>query len=773
VVHVIKKLIIILLILCLPVISLGVTWTTDINTDGAGGACEDGGVCSQTEFENLSGDYGGSVFYVIETLASELDVNIGGTSLTDKVILDGWKGGTCDPPDTTCSSAANFSNAIELLTGNDFIVLRDFDFSDMSRAIKLPINETVTGFELRNCTFGTSTWTTLYLPVLEDFIIDNNRFIADSDAAAGQNIQIVAGKRGRITNNKTYGGKTSLILKPAGDIDGSGTQSGFEKIVIANNYFERPYEEGLSAPDMAPSSAVNTPFREYDTISSSTSTTVTLSDSDWGSDGGADPNYIGLYMTFLSGGLVGRYAQITDQNDEVFTLDTEGGLDFTDAGSSDGVYIGVIARKNYVGYNTTHNIRFGGSSLLLYGIAFETLVEGNSIVRPGNGAAIHIRTLEDEPAATGSVTGACGYGPTAANIIKDNTVTVTSPGTDDDAQIKLYLRSHITSSGCASLLTQDSYYNTVIDNILSGDDEAVILEDMHGYASGNVDGGDNPITPTLSNATNNIAYKAYWPYITGTPEVNGSILTLTMSENTNVSGYTTGDAWLEDGSENTIGLAYTSGDDTSTILMTAQAYVDPDTTWYFWFDGTDDSIQDASGNDMVVYGFKPVTVYGWYISAALPQGGGTSTSAALTWTEPVNTITVDVYIEEKSGSCDLQVGDKVKNDLDGETVSNADLLTHLGMSGALDGETDFCWRVDVTHAGGEVEGVVKEFSTSTETPPIPETSLGTLKRSASGGILKYSLAAAPLSEHYLLIDGAGHYLLIDGATNKLEIDGVR
>jgi hypothetical protein len=110
---------------------------------------------------------------------------------------------------------------------------------------------------------------------------------------------------------------------------------------------------------------------------------------------------------------------------------------------------------------------------------------------------------------------------------------------------------------------------------------------------------------------------------------------------------------------------------------------------------------------------------------------GIAVSVPLSWDNPAGEISVDVYIEEKSGSCDLQVGDKIKDDQDINTVSNADLLTFLGLSGNLDGLTTYCWRVDVNHAGGIETGNDLEFTT-TEYPDLPPSNVSGITFSPEG-----------------------------------------
>jgi len=590
----IKKLLIILIIFLVPAMGWSATHTV----------CSSGCDYTQTTFEALSGDYSNDTFYFSGSFSSELDVSIYGSSLTAKVTLDGWEGGTCNPPDATCTNAADFTAAIDILSTVDHIVIKDFDFGNLGIAIKTPNNVTVTGLEIRNCTFAVSTQASLYIAVIEDFVIDNNNFVNHKDAEARQNIAIAAAKRGRITNNKTYGGRTALIVKQSDVIDGTGTQSRVEKVVFANNEFTNTYEEGLSF-DVGDGTAGTSPMHEHDTISTSNATTVTLSHAGWG--GGDDPNYIGLYMIFIDGALAGRYAEITDQADAVFTLDTEGGLDFSDAGPGDQITISSIARKNYIGYNTVTDIRYVQASILLYGVVFESLIENNTVSCSSTSSPCEIdsRSLTDMREKTGSVTEACGLAPNDANLVIGNTVTSTY-----QSRVQFFLRD-IPDVGCETAPTYQSYYNTALNNVLDSPDSRTYGWNEYFYSNGNVDGDGDPVSEvTMAVALDSASYKVYWPYIVGTPEISaaGGFVTITFSETVDVSGYTTGDAWVEDASENKINLVYSSGDDSTSITFSAASTIDTETTWYFWFNGADDSIEDTNGNDLVVYGFKPTEV---------------------------------------------------------------------------------------------------------------------------------------------------------------------
>ena len=142
--------------------------------------------------------------------------------------------------------------------------------------------------------------------------------------------------------------------------------------------------------------------------------------------------------------------------------------------------------------------------------------------------------------------------------------------------------------------------------------------------------------------------------------------------------------------------------------------LDPDSTWP---DGVTTLDQDlfGAGWDIGAY------VYNLFISDPSPTTAGTGINTDLNWTNPTGTVTVDVYFEEVSGACDLQVGDLV--------VDDGDVATYD--PGTMSEATAHCWRVDVNHAGGTETGVVYAFTTTTG-PPAPPAGLAVGVYNASG-----------------------------------------
>ena len=635
---------------------------------------------SVAEFNALSGDYSGTTFYFEGAITSQVTPAIYGTS-GNPVVLDGYAAGDYAPKvGTNYASVAHLTNntpGIALSSTNNYMVIKDFTFLPLTGfetdtggapgpAIALTAGDTIVGFELRNCAFGqhnvADAASVSLVGFVEDFVIDNNYWFSEQytgtppyDTKYGQNLAVHSAKRGRITNNKTYGGYTSMQMQAK-----RGT---FEKIVVANNEFTYSSEEGFSM-DMAPDGGALNPLMEYDTVASSTETTVTLNNAVFAAAGntygGSD-----FYMIFVDGGLAGRYALIESENNNTFTLSGDDGLDFRDVDAGDQIVISYVYRKNYIGYNTAITNRSNGA-FLQYGVCFENLIEGNTITKQ-YGAELEARGLWDLQLNSGSLVGqanSCAMAPVNAILYKDNTIDSTQ-GSGYQADISIFTHD---KNDCGVVAGPDTtiqgYYNTAIDNIIDGNGgtDEVILTNQFGYASGNVDGSAVAITPTLTGGSvNSSAWKVYWPYINGNVTRSGSVVTVPFSEIISTSGYTTGDAWIEDEDENKINLVYNSGSGTQTIIFTTATTPSESATWYFWFDGTDDSIQDSDGNDLTVYGFKPITapasssiVYDIdFTTDSLPTGctqtGGTLNSSGWLTTGATDKIVCDAGVKIAKG----------------------------------------------------------------------------------------------------------------------------
>ena len=557
------------------------------------------------------------VIYVSGTITSTIIPPSSGTS-GHPITYDGYYAGDCDPKNTYCPTSGGvlLYNATLMINLNDkdYIVYRDFTFAPLNgfesndgrptRAIlEDSYDSVISGLEIRNCAFGRyGEAGVATFGEFQDFVFDNNYFYSDKAVGTGQNVTIAAAKRGRITNNLTEGGYTSWFMQIK-----SGTT---EKIVSANNAFNNSKEEGYTM-DSTPDARAYSPIWEYDVVASSTGTSVTLNNTggEWTGVGDVYAAKGDAYMLFVDGTLAGRHALITGHNDAAFTLDTEGGLDFTDVSASDQIVIGYVYRKNYTAYNTATDTGNDGP-FLQYGMVYEDLTEGNTVTKEYD-SDIDIRAMWDIPLNDNSIVGytsSCGLAPTGANLIKDNTVLSTSGSNIAGINVFTWDKNTCAYSPDTAYY---SYYNTIIDNVVddnSGGGALVNVTYQYFYASGNTESDLTPISPTGSNNTNHADWKVYWPYIDAaiTIATNGTTVTVPISETPSLASYTTGDAWLENAAGTKVNLAYDSlsGDD---IVFTAASTILTGATWYFWFNGADDSIEDSDGNDMPVYGFKPVT----------------------------------------------------------------------------------------------------------------------------------------------------------------------
>ena len=126
-----------------------------------------------------------------------------------------------------------------------------------------------------------------------------------------------------------------------------------------------------------------------------------------------------------------------------------------------------------------------------------------------------------------------------------------------------------------------------------------------------------------------------------------------------------------------------------------------------------DSGSGYTNLEVFLFGYSAGLEPGFTIYGASPTGTGIEIDADLSWTNPdPATITVDVYFEEVSGACDLQIGDRIST---GTLITTKD-------QGTMTEATPCCWRVDVIHAGGTETGTVYEFTTTTG-PPAPPAGL--------------------------------------------------
>jgi hypothetical protein len=308
------------------------------------------------------------------------------------------------------ASGATINGTLKL---SNYSKLNNINFLSRSRSVIIGETGTpyITGAEVRDCTFGNGTWSSLFMGKSNDAIIDGNTFIGikgSREQGAGGNITICGGKRNQITNNYIYGGITSIIFKWSLQQTGGGYESMLEDNVVTGNTIEAFREEGITF-DISGNSRDSVMSREYDTISSVGTNQVTLSHANWQNSG--IPSYIGYDMVFMDGALAGRTRRITKQTGAVFTLDES----VSGAVSGDAIVIGATFKNNYVANNTV--ISDNAGSILLFGMAFENIIERNTITDGGN---IEIRSLNNVERASPTVTGTWGRAPCGYNIVRNN-----------------------------------------------------------------------------------------------------------------------------------------------------------------------------------------------------------------------------------------------------------------------------------------------------------------------------------------------------------------
>ena len=574
---------------------------------------------SVAEFNALSGDYSGEIFSFTGAITSDVNINVYGTS-DNKVTLDGWVDNECTPRDTACTSSATVTTAAKFNVLSNNVIIKNFRWTqNQSRAIVVGSSGVViSGTEIRNCGFKGSypAYGTIHIYCLNDGVINNNLFESIYHADYGQNIVMGGGKRNRITNNTILGGKTYVMLKYVRS-NASGSTGTIEDNIVANNIMGssdgtyRAYEEGLSIDSAGDS--MDTGFLDWDYISSTPSTThtVTLAHANWSGDNG----FTGYSMIFVDGPLAGTYRKIVSQSDATFTLD---GDSVATAAAGNLVVIGGVSEGNYYTNNLIYPPSFYQASILYYGFAFRNVAEANTIsTRGSQGGRIASRSLYDiYDSGTASVTNRCGISPNGYNLIKDNSIS---------NDLDIFLRDNATPNSCSGL---PGYYRTTGNTLIGNTVANRLYATYQNYYSA-TDQTANAVDPdSVTNSTNSASTQYDWPYIIGTPVINGSTFNFTVSENVDMTGYRTGDMWLEDADETKILLAYTSGTGTTSITMTAQSAVANGETWYLWFNGDDDSIEDADGNDMGVYGYKTVTNNTPVPIAVTQTGTGDSISVA-------------------------------------------------------------------------------------------------------------------------------------------------
>jgi hypothetical protein len=258
------------------------------------------------------------------------------------------------------------------------------------------------GNTIRDCTFGPYFRAALILWAGNDNVVDGCTF--NGVAGSGANIQVIGGKRNRITNNVIHGGVTAIAFLYSRDSNGGGRASLIEDNVVAGNTCAGFSEEGITF-DVYGNRPDSVATLEYDRVHASGGSSVTLSPLPF-------PAYLGYDMVFLSGALSGQTRSIVGQLGSTFAL--SGPVDGVTA--DDQVVIGATFKRNRVSGNAV----IGGiMGILLYGMAFENEVENNIVF----GSGVKVESIDNLVVASGSATGAFGRAPCGYNMVRSNTVT--------------------------------------------------------------------------------------------------------------------------------------------------------------------------------------------------------------------------------------------------------------------------------------------------------------------------------------------------------------
>jgi len=324
----------------------------------------------------------------------------------------------------------------------------------------------ITGAEVRDCTFGKSTWSSIIGYRVNDCIFDGNTFNNVqyiNGNKAGSNLQILGGKRNKITNNTTYGGFTGIIFKYSVLANGGGYKSLIEDNIIMYNTVKDPLEEGISF-DVTGDDPAQVASLEYDTISSAYGSQVTLSNANWAPTG--NPSYIGYDLVFLTGTLAGQTRRIIAQSSATFTLDAS----ITGASAGDKIVIGATFKGNLISHNKV--IGGGDGAILLYGMAFRNTITNNTVT--GVGSSISIRSLDNLVRSKDSVTGTWGRAPCGYNLVKDNDVGY--------RVILLYYAIPVIWGHANTYSPYYNYGNAVVDNKIS---DVLWANYQYYYSSGN------------------------------------------------------------------------------------------------------------------------------------------------------------------------------------------------------------------------------------------------------------------------------------------------
>ena len=275
-----------------------------------GGAPTCAGAWDLSDVENLSNwsagedadkiDPGDTVYFTGDLTGSgnfDFPSDLGGT-LGNNITFDGDSDGTCDPWNDSCAGGSDVASFE--LDGNDYITIQDFHFN--SARVQIAKDNLSTGIIVRNNYFSGEKNVAIGFDYQNDSTAFNNK-IKMTGPNYGSLLSLRGGHNNKIIHNYCEGdsSETATGIYVASELDAKGFSCIIKDNIIAGNTVINIWQEAISF-DNSPSTTKTFDFEE-DTVSSSSTNTVTLSDAGWGGAGNDMNN--GAYMFFATGSLAG------------------------------------------------------------------------------------------------------------------------------------------------------------------------------------------------------------------------------------------------------------------------------------------------------------------------------------------------------------------------------------------------------------------------------------------------------------------------------------
>jgi len=471
-VEMIKKLLIILVILCLPAMGFaeifclnnGDNWNgtdcgTDCSAEVSANTCMDEGDFNTTANwaatdtdDNKIGP--GDTVYLSGAISTALVPKGSGTS-GKQITIDGWEGGSCAPRSATCSSSATSTVIWDI--DKDYISIVDMRFNRNGYNVRVGENAKASFIKIERNAFtqtGDVSGSSLEMRYMCDSLVNDNTFSASEVAYEGNNFTLGGGSRNTITYNNFFGGTVAVYLKSTTQFYYSNTDAtndpdfNISYNEIAYNNVEASAQEGIS---FDVSAGGYSGLREWDTVSNVSDNVVTLSHASWSS--ATAGQYVGFYMVAIedANDVFGQHALITGHTNAVFTLD--GAITNLEVG--DHVSIQLVYKRNWIHHNTLADIGFSPSGILIDGGGLENLIENNTF-DDNDGIKIQSLSAFNQATAFNDITGTCGVGAAAFNVVRDNNAE----------EVRMYHYEKPASCAVSKYTSFNTRNNAVYDNTL-------------------------------------------------------------------------------------------------------------------------------------------------------------------------------------------------------------------------------------------------------------------------------------------------------------------